>query len=285
MVNALTHGNELCGMLVVKRLLDSGVRPVRGRLTFSLANVAAYERFGPSRLDSRFVDRDFNRVWRDDLIDSDSISTEAARARELRPVVRSVDLLLDIHSTWHALKPFFVLGNLPRARAFADRLGYPARQLFLPGVWHEGFHMIDYPPFRDPGGAAVGLIVECGQHFARSTAVTAFAAALRFLAVTEVIGEAEATRLGAAPEPSEAIERYEIVEAVLAATDDFRLACSYAGFEVFPKGAIAAWDGQEPVRAPFDGAVVLPPRPAPKRGQQAFAWARALTAGGPDPVF
>ena len=41
MVNALTHGNELCGMVVVKRLLDLGVRPRRGRLTLSFANVAA----------------------------------------------------------------------------------------------------------------------------------------------------------------------------------------------------------------------------------------------------
>jgi predicted deacylase len=47
MVNALTHGNEFCGMVAATHLLDAGVRPLRGTLTVSLANVAAYESFDP----------------------------------------------------------------------------------------------------------------------------------------------------------------------------------------------------------------------------------------------
>lgn len=45
LVNALTHGNEFCGMVAATQLLDSGVRPKIGTLTVSLANVAAYESF------------------------------------------------------------------------------------------------------------------------------------------------------------------------------------------------------------------------------------------------
>ena len=82
------------------------------------------------------------------------------------PLVAGVDRLLDLHSTWHALQPFFVLAKSSRARRLADALALPARQLFLPDVWHEGFHLIDYRPFRAPEGAAIGLIAECGQHFA-----------------------------------------------------------------------------------------------------------------------
>ena len=33
MVNALTHGNEFCGRVAVRRLLDDGIRPTNGRLT------------------------------------------------------------------------------------------------------------------------------------------------------------------------------------------------------------------------------------------------------------
>ena len=36
MINALTHGNELCGMVAVCYLLDSDVRPKIGTLTLSL---------------------------------------------------------------------------------------------------------------------------------------------------------------------------------------------------------------------------------------------------------
>ena len=43
MVNALTHGNEFCGMVAVCDRLDRGVRPRIGTLTLSFANVAAYQ--------------------------------------------------------------------------------------------------------------------------------------------------------------------------------------------------------------------------------------------------
>ncbi|MFM8344841.1 MAG: succinylglutamate desuccinylase, partial [Betaproteobacteria bacterium] len=47
LINALTHGNEFCGMVAACHLLDSGVRPLQGTLTISFANVAAYESFDP----------------------------------------------------------------------------------------------------------------------------------------------------------------------------------------------------------------------------------------------
>lgn len=282
MVNALTHGNELCGMWVVKRLLDEAIRPRAGRLTLSFANVAAYERFAWNRRDTRFVDRDFNRLWRDDLIDADTQSVEAARAREMRPLVATVDRLLDLHSTWHALAPFFVLARSQRARRLADALAVPARQLLLPDVWHEGFHLIDYRAFRAEGGGAVGLIAECGQHFAQSSVEQAWRTTMRFLQVTGAIdsdaAQALCQGLGAALSPLPTIQRFEIVQPVLAASDAFLLTGSYAGFTRYAHGEVVAFDGGLPVRSPFDGAVLLAPRPDPKPGQQAFSWGREVTA-------
>src|SRR4051794_17422687 len=64
LVQALTHGNEVCGAIALDSLLRSGVRPKRGTLTLVFANVAAYERFDPTQpFASRCVDEDFNRVW------------------------------------------------------------------------------------------------------------------------------------------------------------------------------------------------------------------------------
>lgn len=96
MVNALTHGNEVCGAIVVKELLDRRLRPRQGRLTLSFANVEAYKNFDPMRPDaSRFVDQDFNRVWNPATLDDLSKdSAELRRARQLRPVVDTVDLLV-----------------------------------------------------------------------------------------------------------------------------------------------------------------------------------------------
>ncbi len=64
MINALAHGNEVCGAIAAKGLLDLGVLPRKGKLTVAFANVDAYHRFAPENPDaSRFVDQDFNRVW------------------------------------------------------------------------------------------------------------------------------------------------------------------------------------------------------------------------------
>ena len=276
MVNALTHGNEWCGMHVIKRLLDAGVRPRAGRLTLSFANIAAYEKADADGLSARFVERDFNRLWHDDLLATDSHSVEAQRAHAMRPVIRTVDRLLDLHSTWHALQPFFVLSQLPRARHLADTLALPPRQLFLPDVWHEGYHLIDYGAFRLPGADAIGLIAECGQHFAQASVDTAWRTAIRFLWASAVIDTDAAARLCPGLAPGAAIERYEIVQPVIARTDALRLTCSYAGFVHFAQGELAAVDGEQPVFAPFDGAVLLAPRPAPKAGQQAFSWGRLV---------
>ncbi len=277
MVNALTHGNELCGMFVVRRLLDAGIRPRAGRLTLAFANVAAYDRFAPDALHWRFIDRDFNRLWNDALLAQDHASVEARRAHALAPLLRTVDRLLDLHSTWHAVLPFFVLSRLPRVRRWADHLAVPARQLLLPAFRHEGFHMIDYGAFADPDADAIALIAECGQHFARASADTAWQVTVRFLQACGCIGDDDARALGQEPVGIRAIERYEIVQPVMAATDDLRLTCPYAGFVAFRAGGVAAYDGETPVTAPFDGAVVLAPRPAPRAGQQAFAWGRLVT--------
>ena len=64
LVNALTHGNEFCGMTAATHLLDTGVRPLLGVLTISFANVGAYESFDPAQpFDSRQLVHNLNRIW------------------------------------------------------------------------------------------------------------------------------------------------------------------------------------------------------------------------------
>jgi succinylglutamate desuccinylase len=265
-------------MHVVKRLLDLNIRPVCGELTLSFANVAAYQYFSPQRLDARFLDRDFNRLWHDELLQEDSHSIEARRAHEMLPVVRTVDRLLDLHSTWHALKPFFVLPKLAKTRALADALGHPGRQLFLPERRHEGYHLIDYNAFRQENSSAVALIVECGQHFARSSVDNAWLTAIRMLQVCGVVDPAVAAELLAtAVTPASApIERFEIIQPVIAESDHLEMLGNYAGFDAYQFGACAAMDGHKPILAPFDDAIVIAPRPSPAKGQQAFAWGRRV---------
>ena len=95
MVNAVTHGNEICGALVVDRLLRMGLRPTRGTLKLSFATIEAFSRFDPKRpYATRFIDEDFNRVWNPETLDGPRDSTELRRARALRLFVEAADYLV-----------------------------------------------------------------------------------------------------------------------------------------------------------------------------------------------
>ena len=111
LVNALTHGNEICGAIVVDRLLREDLRPTRGKLTLAFANVEAFSRFDRLRpYATRFVDEDFNRVWSPAILGGPRHSVELDRARELRPFVDAADYLLDLHSMLEPSPPVMICG-------------------------------------------------------------------------------------------------------------------------------------------------------------------------------
>src|SRR5437868_6691967 len=77
LVNALTHGNEFCGMVAATHLLDAGVRPKIGTLTVSFANVQAYESFDQADpFKSRLLVHNLNRIWSAQRLDGDEQSPE-----------------------------------------------------------------------------------------------------------------------------------------------------------------------------------------------------------------
>ena len=69
LVQALTHGNEICGALALEWLFAQSFAPRAGQLTLVFANVAAFESFDPDAPHrSRYVDEDLNRVWADEVL-------------------------------------------------------------------------------------------------------------------------------------------------------------------------------------------------------------------------
>ena len=142
LVNALTHGNEFCGMVAATHLLDTGVRPAIGTLTVSFANVAAYETFDPAQpFDSRQLVHNLNRIWSAEWLDGGEDSPELRRARALRPVVAAADHILDIHSTSQDVEPFWVYPAFERNAQAALAIGRPAGapgHAQRPGLGHAG---------------------------------------------------------------------------------------------------------------------------------------------------
>ena len=269
LVNALTHGNEFCGMVAACHLLDQGVRPRVGTLTVSFANVEAYQSFDVSRpFDSRQLVHNLNRIWSAELLDGAQDSPELRRARALRPVVDAADHVLDLHSTSQPVQPFWVYAKSDRNGAVALAIGRPAVHLVMPQGLGSGTPMIQHGRLGQLGGSGVGLVAECGQHFLRASADLATEVALDFLAYFGLVERA-------APSPAPQ-RRFELLQTCMVKHDDFRFARPAIGFETFAKGELIASQGANEIRAPCDDCTILMPTREPIIGREAVYLSRAV---------
>lgn len=273
-LNALMHGNELCGAIALDALFRMGVRPRRGSLTLSFAHVTAYRAFDPERpYASRYIDEDMNRLWAPDVLDSRRSSVELRRARALRPVFESADVLLDLHSMTNDSPPLGLCGRTERSAALARTLGYPA--WIVADAGHAaGLRLIDHPRFA-ADGAGTALLVECGQHWQAATGAVALEVCLRLLTALEVIDPSMAA--GRIPVRDEPARLVEVTHAVTAATDDFAFAEPYTGLEVVPRaGTVIARDGSAAVTTPYDDCVLVMPGRRLRPGQTAVRLGRIV---------
>ncbi len=258
-INALIHGNELSGAWALVRLLELGLRPQRGRLGLSFANIEAFAHFDPDDpTASRFLEEDMNRLWRRELLEGPARTVELRRARELLPHYRSLDFLLDLHSMQTASPPLMLCGLTPKGRRFARRMGYPATVVADAG--HPGgVRLIDFEAFGAPRRKPVAVLLEAGQHWAQGSIDVALAACLHFLRATEVLDPELAMRL--APTRSAGRQRFiEVTHAVTVRRGPFLFKERFRGLEVIEReGTVIATDGGEAVRTPYDHCVLIMP--------------------------
>ena len=273
MVNALTHGNEICGAIALDYLFSAGARPARGRLTLSFANVAAYHSFNPKApTASRFLDEDFNRLWDTETLDGPRQSAELKRARELRPIVDRADFILDIHSMQHATAPLMLAGLLDKSLGLARQLGIP--ELIVRDAGHAaGKRMRDYGGFGDAASPKAALLVECGQHWEKASADIAIATMLAFLASVDVM---EAAFLAQHRFTKSRQQRViTVTEAVTITSDRFEFAGDFRGLEVLsPKGTLIGRDGTREICTPYDDCVLIMPSRRLTKGQTAVRLGR-----------
>lgn len=275
MVTAVTHGNELCGALVLDRLLTAGLRPLRGRLTLGFCNVAAFLAFDPAYPTlSRFVDEDLNRVWDRVTLSGPRSSVELARARAIRPLLDSADLLLDVHSMQNPTDPLMLAGACQKGLDLARSVGVPAT-IVIDAGHSAGARMRDYEFFQDPGDPRSALLVECGQHWERSSESVALETTLRFLLATRVVERsAVAHWLGPEPGPQRVVQ---VTQPVTVRTGSFAFVEPYIGMETIARaGTVIAHDGGEPVTTPYDDCVLIMPSRRLAVGQTAVRLGRVV---------
>ena len=272
---AISHGNEIAGAIVLERLLREGLRPARGKLTFGFVNLAAYERFDPRQpTASRFVDEDINRVWDTAMLDSARRSTELDRARAIRPLIDTVDVLFDLHSMLWPSDPLILCGSSPKGKQLA--LGAAVPRLVVADHGHaSGRRLIDYPRFADAATPCAASLVEAGQHWEKATVDTMLASVAGLLHSLDVLPDDAAL-----PVPTGGVRRFaEVTMPVTAATSAFVFVQPFRGGDVIPRrNTLIALDGDAEIRTPYDDCLLVMPSLRPSRGHTAVRLARFVAA-------
>lgn len=269
LINALTHGNEFCGMVAACHLLDTAVRPKIGTLTVSFANVEAYQSFNPaSPFESRQIDHNLNRIWSSEWLDGGHDSVELRRARALRPVVSAADHILDIHSTSQDVVPFWVYPAFERNAALARAIAQPSVHLVMPGNLGASTPLVRHGSHGQADGRGAALVVECGQHFKQATADLAVKVTLEFLGHFGLIAHA--------PTPASVPRRFELLNTHVIKHADFRFSRPVIGFEVFAKDELIATDGDEEIRALCEDCTIFMPARTPIVGREGVYLTRPL---------
>jgi predicted deacylase len=268
---AIMHGNEIAGAIVLDRLLESELRPKRGKLTFGFVNLAAYERFDPRQPTvSRFVDEDINRLWEPSVLDSTRRSVEMDRARTIRTLIDTVDVLFDLHSMLWPSDPLILCGTSPKGKQLALNVGVPP--LIVADRGHaSGRRIIDYPRFANPATPHVANLVEAGQHWQQATVDTMFASVAGLLRHLDMVAPHPALP----GRPAQAPRFAEVTTVVTAVTSNFAFVQPYRGGEVIARrNTLVALDGETEVRTPHDDCLLVMPSLRPSRGHTAVRLAR-----------
>lgn len=276
-VQALTHGNEVCGAIALDWLLREGFRPTRGVLTLIFANVAAYETFDASDpYAARCLDEDFNRIWDAAVLDGDRCTRELARARELRPFYDRTDFLLDLHSMTDPCPALVLSGRRRKGRDLALALGMP--QYVVVDAGHQaGRRLRDYAQFDDPLDSRNALLVECGQHWEAAAPIVAQQVMLRFLQHFDMLDRAFIdAHVDAADLPPQ--QTIAITDVVTIETNAFAFAGPVAGMMcVAHRDTLIARDGDREIRTPHDDCVLIMPTRRPRKGETAVRLGRYVT--------
>jgi predicted deacylase len=279
LISALVHGNELCGAIALDWLHRQNPRPVAGKLTLVFANADAYALWDAADPTiSRWVDEDLNRLWSDAILDRERDSAELRRARQLRPIVADANLLLDIHSLQTDMPPLLLSGPLAKGRDLARQVGTPA--LVVADKGHaQGPRMRDYGSFSDPASPNNALLVEAGQHWARSSADTAIETAVRFLRASGIFTEEFAPGIATGAPPTQRF--VEVTQLVTITADRFTFVAPFIGGEVLAeRGTLIGFDGDVPVVTPHDDCMLIMPTRRPWKGMTAVRLARLVDATG-----
>ena len=249
---SLIHGNEYAGAIVLAELLASGFKPMCGKLTLGFANLAAFARFDPNNpTASRYLEEDMNRVWDDFSLFGIRHSIELDRAREIKPIIDSADILLDLHSMLWPSDPLFLCGAKADAISLGLEIGTP--ELVVADRGHmSGKRLIDYGHFTENGKKnAASLLLEAGLHWQPETILQCRNTTHALLNHVSMLNK---------PVQPASSRPARVIKTITARTNRFQFVRSFRGGEIIARaGTLIAHDGDEEIHTPDDNVILVMP--------------------------
>ena len=261
-ISSIVHGNEPCGALAIDWFLKNDFRPSSGKLTLGFMNIEAYLAFDPLNPNrTRWVEEDFNRLWAEGVLEDPKRkrTSEFLRANEVKNIVSEVDYLLDIHSMQKPCVPLMMAGMLNKGIDFARDVGMQMPIISDSGH-NEGMRMRDYFGFSNKESQKNALLVECGQHWAKSSEIVAIETMIRFLRTTSIMDENFADDF---IYKNKALnfqnDVYKVGKIITIKSENFKFDQDWQGFETLKKGVLIGKDDNEEVYAPYEETILIMP--------------------------
>ncbi len=212
-----------------------------------------------------------NRLWDEAILDGPRHSIELDRARELRPFINEIDVMLDLHSMLWPSEALILSGTPAKGHVLAAGIGTPS--LVVSDHGHvNGRRLIDYSRFSRPDTPHAACLVEAGQHWEQATVDTMLASVAGLLRHLRAV--AADAPLPPAPVPAR-MRLAKVTTAVTAVTSNFAFVQAYRGGDIIPRrNTLIAMDGETEIRTPHDDCLLVMPSLRPSRGHTAVRLGR-----------
>lgn len=257
------HGNEPAGIFALKKVLEM-IDPaeVNGSVYAIAGNLAALKK------SQRFINKDLNRIWSEDELNSLSektvLSDEEHEQFELFEVLKDIIsrnqppyYFIDLHTTSSETLPFITINDALINRKFSDQFPVP---IVLGIEEHLSGPLLSY--INERGYVSIGF--ESGQHDKKE----AISNALAFIFLT-------LKNTGSLPDNShhdfkkyyDQLKRYarrlsQVFEIIhlhrISNGDKFHMHPNFESFQNVKKGTVLAESNGEILKSPYSARIFMP---------------------------
>lgn len=262
-IMAGVHGDETSGLIATLKflkMLEKGkIKINKGKINLVFANIPAIMQ------GVRQTDANLNRVFRkkNKLNKNEYTSYEYKRAKEIMPILKSTDALLDLHSSATPKSPPFVICE-PNSYFIAKKM--PTKIISRGWFDIEPGSTDDYVN-KNKRCNNISICIECGYHDNPNGPKLAFEAIMIFLnEFDSIIPQKKYI-------DNKAKQSYIWANYIYKTKNNFCLANKFNDFQKLKKGTLIGLDGKEKVFTKKDSIIIFA-RNRKKANEEAFILAK-----------